>query len=157
MSETRGILLRELHERFLVIKNKYNQMEAIPRDFGTGEKLHLTEIQMVRVIGDSRAINITELASKRGVTKGAVSQKISKLVTKGLVQKMRSPDNGKEILVKLTAKGLKVYKAHDANYRRMIKRLIGIYEEVPVEGLEIAFEFSKEIELLLDDFISEAL
>jgi DNA-binding MarR family transcriptional regulator len=56
---------------------------------------------------------VTGLAEVMGVTKGAISQILNKLVNKGLVVKKSADDNAKEILPELTEVGLKGYGEHE--------------------------------------------
>ena len=70
--------------------------------FGTGVLMHTKEIHTVQAIGRYSGINVTKLAEQAGVTKGAVSQTINKLASKGLVRKTHEPGNDKEIILELT-------------------------------------------------------
>ena len=48
-----------------------------------------------------------------GVTKGAVSQTITKLTRKGLVRKTYAPGNAKEVILELTDLGLVGFQNHE--------------------------------------------
>lgn len=72
--------------------HKYLQVEKQPRQYGPGILLtQTTEIHTIAIIGDQPNINVTELARQRGVTKGAASQLVYKLVNKGYLRKEKSP------------------------------------------------------------------
>ena len=73
--------------------------------FGTGVPMHSKEIHTVQAIGRNSGINVTRLAEQTGVTKGAVSQTVSKLVRKGLALKTHPPGNDKEVVLELTNLG----------------------------------------------------
>jgi DNA-binding MarR family transcriptional regulator len=60
-------------------------------------KLYPSEIHLMLWIDDIQASNATEIASQLGVTKGAISQTISRLAKKGLIQKTKDPFNKNEI------------------------------------------------------------
>ena len=62
-------------------------MHTPPLSFGTDVLMHTREIHTVQAIGRHSGINVTRLAQNTGVTKGAISQTINKLVRKGLVKK----------------------------------------------------------------------
>jgi DNA-binding MarR family transcriptional regulator len=80
-------------------------LQQTPREYGTGVPLHGGEIHTIQAIGKSVGTNVTQLAERMGVTKGAVSQMVSKLVEKGMVRKARAQDNAKEVVLTLTELG----------------------------------------------------
>ena len=88
-------------------------MQQAPREYGTGVPLHGGEIHTIQAIGKSLGVNVTQLAEEMRVTKGAVSQMVSKLVRKGMVRKVRAQDNAKEVLLNLTELGRIGLRNHD--------------------------------------------
>ena len=82
-------------------------------NFGTGVLMHTKEIHTVQAIGRHPGINVTKLAEYAGVTKGAVSQTINKLVRKGLVQKTHASGNEKEVILELTDLGWVGFQNHE--------------------------------------------
>ncbi|MFH2126770.1 MAG: MarR family transcriptional regulator [Pseudomonadota bacterium] len=109
MPNLRYTLLSNLLDQLV---NKIVYVRSFPHDYGTGEMLSAAEIQPIETIGRNRGINITGLARLLVVTKGAVSQTVKRLEERGYVTKFKAPDNDKEVLLKLTAKG----KAAKAGY-----------------------------------------
>ena len=81
--------------------------------FGTGILMHTKEIHTVQVIGRHSGINVTKLAKHTGVTKGAISQTINKLVRKDLVHKTHAPGNDKEVVLELTNLGQIGFQNHE--------------------------------------------
>lgn len=120
-------------ETFLRIINKFKILEKIPIDHGTGDLLYSSEINTLEIIGKYSGINMTQLAKKRGVTKGAVSQSVTKLVKKELVTKNQAPDSNKELSLQLTTSGVIAFKNHEkfhAKYDQpMIEKLKGMNPE----------------------------
>jgi len=94
------------------VVGRLSAMYQAPREYGTGIPLYGTEIHTIQAIGESAGITVTRLAEKRGVTKGAVSQTLSKLVGKGLVRKTHAPDNAKEVVLELTERGWIGFRNH---------------------------------------------
>jgi DNA-binding MarR family transcriptional regulator len=84
---------------------KMESMHSPSLSFGTGVPMHQKEIHTVQAIGRHPGINVTNLAKHTGVTKGAVSQHLKRLVRKGLVRRTHAPGNAKEVLVELTNLG----------------------------------------------------
>lgn len=92
---------------------KIESMHSSPLDYGTGVPLYRTEIHTIRAIGENPGINVTRLAEYMGVTKGAISQTVTKLARKRLVRKTRAEDNVKEILLELTDLGWTGFHSHE--------------------------------------------
>ncbi len=99
-----GSEVNELVNLFQSILHVYSIIERQPRDFGIGYTVHLSELQTVSSIGEHPDVNMTQLAEIMGVTRGAISQTVRKLVTKKLVSRTNER-NHKEINLKLTSLG----------------------------------------------------
>jgi DNA-binding MarR family transcriptional regulator len=67
--------------------------------------LHPSEIHLMGALMRDADANVTTMAETLGITKGAVSQTISRLVKKGMVTKTRDPRNKNELKVSFTASG----------------------------------------------------
>ena len=82
-------------------------------DFGVDRMLYPSEIHTIEAIGKNFRINVTQLAELQGITKGAVSQMVYKLVRKKFVKKIKFPRSGKEVFLELTPEGKKAFKGHE--------------------------------------------
>lgn len=114
----------QLKETFLRVISKFKALEKIPVDHGTGDLLYASEVNTLEVIGKFPGINLTQLAQRRGVTKGAVSQIVAKLVKKKLVARTQAPDNDKVVLLVLTGKGEVVFENHELFHRKYDAQII---------------------------------
>ena len=103
---------------FLKIINKYRMLEKIPLDHGTGDLLFPAEMHTLEAVGRSPGITVTALAAQQGVTKGAVSQVVGKLLRKGLLEKRRSATDAKTVHLGLTDKGRIADQGHAAFHAR---------------------------------------
>ncbi len=87
--------MRTFDEMVPVLRNfsramaKYSQIERKAFDFGIGMELYPAEIHMVMAVDMRDGAGVTELAEELGITKGAVSQLVSKLVKKGFCSRSR--------------------------------------------------------------------
>lgn len=109
---------------------KYSVIDRKPFDFGVGMKLHPAEIHMVTTVDTMSGVGVTDLAEVFGVTKGAVSQQVAKLVKKGLLIKSKDPENGTRVVVTTTELGkiasdnhLEFHQNHDRNFLDFVARL----------------------------------
>jgi len=133
-------ILQKLEKLIVMMES----MHTPSLSFGTGVLMHTKEIHTIQAIGRHSGINITKLAENTGVTKGAVSQIISKLVRKGMVRKTHAPGNEKEVVLELTNLGQIGFQNH---------------EKFHMDTLDIAREYYKDqlesklerINLAMDD------
>jgi DNA-binding MarR family transcriptional regulator len=128
----------ETMQLFNRIVNKIILIENKPKKFGTGDFLHRSEIHHIDMIGEKKGINIILLAESMGLTKGTTSQIISRLVRKRLVEKYKHRDNEKEVLLRLTARGITAYRNHKeyhADLYREIKEEASRMSREEIHGL----------------------
>ena len=102
-------ILQKLEQAIIRVES----MHTPSLSFGTGVLMHTKEIHTVQSIGRHPGMNVTRLAEHAGVTKGAVSQTVNKLVRKGLVRKTRAPGNAKEVVMELTDLGWIGFHNHE--------------------------------------------
>jgi DNA-binding MarR family transcriptional regulator len=113
-----GTQVNELVRLFLSILHMFSMIEKKPWEFGTGTKVYLTEIQTVSMIGENPQMNLTQLSESMGVTRGAISQTVRKLVTKKLVLRTNAR-NQKEVHLELTEFGWMVSHAYQARMKEV--------------------------------------
>ena len=128
--------LQYLIDQFLKILHLYSVISRKPIDYGTGDKLYFTEIHTITTLGKNREINMTHLAEKMGVTRGAISQTIRKLVSKNLVLKTNTT-NRKEFSIRLTEKGQIAYKGQMSFQREIFTFAETLYEKGSVQNREL--------------------
>lgn len=96
---------------------KYSVIDRTPFDFGVGMKLHPAEIHLVSAVEEHRGVGVTQLAQEFGVTKGAISQQVAKLVKKGLLSKQAHPGSQAKVVIRTTALGKAASDNHMAFHR----------------------------------------
>lgn len=137
----------EIMERII---NKYNRMEDRKRCYGTDTELTRKEIHTIYTIGNNSGINVTQLAKLQGVTKGAVSQMIYKLVDKGYVKKSVSKNSDTEVMLELTEAGRVAYDAHNQYHKETQEDFFLLLKNMPEETyqqmLEILIAYEKHLD-----------
>lgn len=131
--------------------HKYFQVENQPRSYGPGVMLTQTEIHTIAVVGDRPDINVTELAKVRGVTKGAASQLVYKLVDKGYISKQTSPNSDTEVCLSLTEIGKKAYEGHKKYHDNSGSAFFKALGEMPKDYEDYFIKMLTEFEKTLDD------
>jgi DNA-binding MarR family transcriptional regulator len=140
-----------LFESIERVINKYNQLDKQKRAYGTDIYLTNTEIHLVAAIGDNPNINITELAKLKGVTKGAVSQIIYKLVDKGLVEKKISTESDAQVNLNLTKTGAINYNGHIEYHKMKNKTLCVSLETMNDDNFDMLNQVISEFERILEE------
>lgn len=110
--------VNELVTLFLDILRMFSIIEKKPWYTGTGSKVYLAEIQTLSMIAENPNVNLSQLAMSMGITRGAISQTVRKLLAKKLVIRSNSP-NQKEVNLSLTESGIKVSDAYQARMREI--------------------------------------
>ncbi len=64
-----------------------------------------TQGQILNLLGNTGGIGLSEVAKNLGVTAATASDAVASLIDKGLVQKTRSPADGRAIVITLTTPG----------------------------------------------------
>ncbi|MFB9276601.1 MarR family winged helix-turn-helix transcriptional regulator [Cohnella cellulosilytica] len=125
-------------------------MENKQRSYGTDIVLSRAEIHTIAAVGDHPGINITGLADILGVTKGAASQMVYKLVEKGTVEKKVSPDSDTEVVLNLTEEGRKNYVGHIEYHNQAIDGSLKMLRDMPESSYTDMIEFLSEFEKTID-------
>lgn len=137
------------------IIHKYAQAENRKRYYCDDLILTRTEIHTVVEVGDNPGLNITTLAQKKGITKGAASQMVYKLVDKGLINKSVSPVSDTEVSLTLTESGELAYEAHGRYHEDKNNQFFQVLSEMPEATIremeKILSEFDKMLDNQLED------
>jgi len=133
---TKQETFKNIGETFNRIINKFSSIEKKPRDFGIGDLLYPSEIHNIEIIGRNPGINVTNLAKKLGVTKGAVSQIVNKLERKKLVAKFRGSNNEKEVMLKLQKKGQIAFDGHEAFHAKFYSEIMDEVDDISPEQIQ---------------------
>ena len=143
-------------DMFHRVMNKMKRIEQKPRRFGTDFLLYPSEIHTIEAIGRNAGINVTALAALQGVTKGAVSQIVQKLVKKGMVVRMKDEMSDREVLLKLSDTGKIAYQAHGDFHSQIDPELVEIIAQADDANIEFMETVFKAIDRFCDQVISDS-
>lgn len=144
--------LSRLMER---VVHRYNQVENKKRTYGTDLLLSRAEIHTIVAIGDYPMVNITTLAKIRGITKGAASQMVYKLVDKGMIEKKISPDSDTEVILTLTEIGKINYENHLQYHKENDIKMFEMLQDVPDELYDQIKYFLTKFDKSMDERLEE--
>ena len=141
--------LNEIIDLFMQCFQKFCQMDKQPMDIGNGTKLYYAELHTIADIGKNPEINITDLANHQNITKGAVSQIVTKLEKKQIVAKFRG-NNEKEIKLRLTDKGVEINAMINDFQDLFLKKYEDFYDKTSERDHELVKDLLKIIIESLD-------
>jgi len=108
-----------------------------------GLRLHPSEIHLLMFLYHVQDANITAIADKIDLTKGAVSQTLSRLQKKGIITKKMYPEKKNELHVQFTDEGnqllavlIKDKKSQERKYTRYLKTLSEQDKEIVSQFLD---------------------
>ena len=157
MKSTKQISNGAIADGFARIVEKWHKVESTPQEYGTGFLLARSEIQLLETIGGHSGSSVTELAGLHAVTKGAISQTLKKLVTKGLAAKETDPSNTSRLLVELTPGGMKAYESYLDWHKAIGGNFKSYVEELSTSNTRFLIDFIDHLETFLDNRMEKGI
>ncbi len=143
----RDKILDETVSIFEKVVNKIHMMERIPKDFGTGELLHLGQINTIVAVGENPRISVTELSNQLGITKASASEMARKLEKKGYLKRTRDLSDGRSVLLEVTSKGQGICERHEKLHRENLSKY---FEDITFGQAAIFKEILAKIDAYAD-------
>ena len=137
-----------INELVVQLFNDVLQIEEQSLRNGILSDISITEIHTIEAIGMYSERTMSEVAQKLKITVSTLTTAINKLIKKGYVERKRTEEDRRVVLVKLTKQGKIAARLHQKFHGEMINNAI--------EGLSV-----KEEEILisslnkLNDFLKE--
>lgn len=94
------------------------------------------DMHVIEAIGVGSPKNMTAVARELGVTTGTLTISVNSLVKKGFVDRVRSEEDRRVVLVSLSNKGKKAYEHHRLFHEEMIEAIVEQFTEEEKEILE---------------------
>ncbi len=116
-----------------------------------GIKLHPSEIHLMQAIHQHPEANAGEMAQWLGVTLGAVSQTLSRLEKKGVIEKQRDPSRKNEVSVSFTRLGQEVLDRFHRDRASAMAEFAGYLESLDENDRRAVTSFLSQWE----DFLGE--
>lgn len=119
-----------LNEILVKLFRDINTIEE--RAIRTGEYRDVTanDMHVIEAIGMDSAKNMTSVARELEVTMGTLTISVNGLVKKGYVNRSRSEEDRRVVLISLSEKGIRAYLHHQSFHEKMIAAVVaGLSEE----------------------------
>ncbi|MGE4557573.1 MAG: MarR family winged helix-turn-helix transcriptional regulator [Desulfovibrionaceae bacterium] len=137
------------------VLEKYLRVSKQPREFGTEELLYPTEIHVVSVVAALGAVSVTEISEQFGTTRGAASQMVDKLVSKGLLAKRTDPDKRSRLIVEATDKGRLAHAQHMKFHKERDKEFFHFIENLTPEQRRTVLAFLENMDGWMASYLKQ--
>lgn len=136
-----------LNELLVVLFKDINEIEEKAIRTGQYKNMTANDMHVIEAIGLNGAKNMSAVAKALNVTTGTLTIAINSLVKKNYVERVRSEEDRRVVLVSLTPKGRKAFhhhkKFHDDMIAQVVKQLDESEKQVLEKTLTTLAEFFK--------------
>ena len=87
------------------------------------------DMHVIEAIGMGKPRNMTSVANALSVTTGTLTISVNSLVKKGFVERVRSEEDRRVVLVSLTEKGKMVYIKHQKFHEELVESIVNRLDE----------------------------
>lgn len=91
---------------------------------GEFSNLSIKEMHIIENIGMDREPTMSETARELNITSGTLTTAINNLIRKGYVERRRSDYDRRVVIIKLTDRGIKAYKAHEDFHKDLVTSVL---------------------------------
>lgn len=137
---------RQLADQVLQLANKLIFLEKKILLTHGDLKLYPSEIHLLDVIDRETGINATEIAARLGVTKGAVSQTLTRLEKKGVVSRAKTSNHKNEVTVSFTQLGNEAFENHRQTRALIAERFAGYMADVSAKEQKVIHKFLNKLQ-----------
>lgn len=90
------------------------------------EGLSIAELHTIVAVGLHEINSMKVVAKRLDVTMATLTASMNKLERKGFVERSRSDTDRRQVLVQLTSKGRKAFRAHESFHKRMVDSALAV-------------------------------
>ena len=155
MKNDKGGEIEKMILQMFRIASKFARAEQNPIELDNGETLSTREIHTIAAVGQRRRMNVTQIGECFGVTKGAASQMVKRLVAKGYIAKRLSAHSNKEYEISLTEMGKDAFAAHERMHGAEFRELSAFIGKFGVEQIKVTAELLGAYERILEKRLEE--
>jgi len=141
----------ELMDTFARLFSKAAEIEREPVDTGDGVLLYTSEVHLIDMAGRFPQENMSLIASRLGITKGALSQTVKKLEVKGYLERYTEDGDKKTTYLRLTEAGKAAFAWHEAYHALVNGRLVQAIASLEKKDRENLMSIFTTLETIFDD------
>ncbi len=128
---------RDFVESIIFLCNRSATRFNKPQYYNTSFRLTAIQIQIIEYTLEDNGEKMSAIAERLGITRGAFSNNVTKLVEMGLLEKEHRGNNKKDLFITVTDRGREEY-AHYAQfiYDKSLRHVFALADELPPESIE---------------------
>ena len=138
-------------EKAIKFGNAYASTYQKEQSFGTSVMFSSSQLQTIEYILENEDKNqsMAEIADRLGISRSAFSKNVKKMIEKGLLEKYRTSDNHKNIIVRVSPLGRQVYSDYCVYVQKgIMDKMFQVLEDIPREYLD---KVSEALDMWSDD------
>jgi len=148
-------LKKKVINSLMQVTRKFAEVETLPIAVTDDVSVSTREAHAIESIGESRCINVTQIADHFGFTKSAASQLVSKLTRQGFVVKKQAGHSNKELQLSLTPLGWQAFEAHAKMHGMDLQQVLDTMEGVEINVLIQLNELLVRLNSIMDDRLTK--
>lgn len=127
---------KALNQLLVGLFKDINEIEEKAIRTGQYKNMTTNDMHVIEAIGVSGAKNMSSVAKTLNVTTGTLTIAINSLVKKNYVERVRSEEDRRVVLVSLTPRGKKAFYHHKKFHDDMIEEVVSHLDETEQKVLE---------------------
>ena len=140
-------------KEFITFNNRFNsfilafeQLKKNQHKSGVDRSITLNEVHLIVVIGENQPLNLVKLSELLGVSRSATTQSVRRLIQKNLVFFDFDSNNGKNKYLRLSEKGIEVFKIHKEQQAYIEKSIFSVLNNYSEGELQTVVKLMDDIE-----------
>ena len=140
---------KELHK----FNNRFNSFvlafERLKKDQhrnSIDKSITINEVHLIDLIGRNQPVNLVKLSELLEVSRSAITQSVRRLTKKDLVAFEFAPDNEKNKYLRLSKKGIEVFKIHKEQQAYIEKSIFSVLNNYSEGELQTVVKLMDDIE-----------
>ena len=142
---------QELYNQFIRIHNKFTIIKKRKTfDACNSVNLYPAEMQVLCLFNTHSELTVSDIALNLSITKSAASQLVKKLCSKNMLQKYRSEENERIVILKTTDQGKMAVANFFNNETHAFGELAKEFSSISDKELETIYFFLNKLEEMFD-------
>ena len=140
---------KELHKfnnRFNSFVLAFEQLKKDQHRNSIDKSITINEVHLIVVIGENQPLNLVKLSELLGVSRSAITQSVRRLIQKNLVFFDFKSNNGKNKYLRLSEKGIEVFKIHKEQQTYIEKSIFSVLNNYSEGELQTVVKLMDDIE-----------
>ena len=140
-------------KEFITFNNRFNrfilafeQLKKNQHKSGVDKSITLNEVHLIVVIGKNQPLNLVKLSELLDVSRSAITQSVRRLIQKNLVFFDFDSNNGKNKYLRLSEKGIEVFKIHKEQQAYIEKAIFSVLRNYSEEDLQMVMKLMDDVE-----------